>query len=60
MAKQKDSMDGFWERIEAEIRIQKKSKKRIAEKCGFDRKVFYGRRNLSSSYLARLCLELKC
>ena len=58
MARQKDSMDAFWDRVEKEIYLQKKSKKRVAEKCGFDRKTLIGRRNLSTSYLAKLCIEL--
>lgn len=58
MARQKDSMDEFWDRVEKEIYLQKKSKKKVAERCGFDRKVLIYKGNLSASYLARLCVEL--
>lgn len=58
MARQKEDMNDFWERVDAEIRLQKKSKLEVARRCGFDRKKLSDRRNISISFLAKLCEEL--
>lgn len=51
-------INGLWERINGEIYRQNKTKKEIAERCGFDRKILSGYNNLSIPYLALLCREL--
>ena len=51
-------INGLWERINDEIYIQGKTKKDIAERCGFERKVLSGDNNLSIPILALLCKEL--
>lgn len=48
----------FWERVDAEIYSQGRSKKEVASKCGFDRKNLIERRNLSTLFLIKLCKEL--
>ncbi len=49
---------GLWERINDEIWKQNKTKKGIAERCGFERKLLNGYYNISLPNLARLCKEL--
>ena len=51
-------INGLWERINAEIQKQNRTKKDVAEQCGFDRKTLYGYHNLSLPNLAKLCKEL--
>lgn len=51
-------MNGLWERINDEIYRQNKSKKDIAERCGFDRRELTGYYNPSIPYFAILCKEL--
>ena len=51
-------INGLWERINDEIYIQGKTKKDIAERCGFERKTLSGYNNLSIPILALLCKEL--
>lgn len=58
MARQKADLHDFWERVDAEIYSQGRNKKEVAAKCGFDRKNLIERRNLSTSFLAKLCIEL--
>lgn len=48
----------FWERVDAEIYRQKRTKLEVAKCCGFDRKNLSERRNLSTSFLMILCKEL--
>ncbi|RKI87881.1 hypothetical protein D7V94_20170 [Parablautia intestinalis] len=55
-------LDGFWDRLDEEIRRQNKSKKQVAEKCRFGRKTLYRPKNnryMRAVYFARLCVELK-
>ncbi|NBJ93825.1 hypothetical protein [Parablautia muri] len=56
-------LDGFWDRLDEEIRRQNKSKLEIARKCRFNRKTLYrpkqNNRYIRVVYLARLCVELK-
>ena len=58
MARPKVDMHDFWERVDAEIYSQGRSKLEVAKTCGFDRKNLSERRNLSTSFLAKLCIEL--
>lgn len=58
MAKCRNNMDDVWERIDAEIRIQKLSKKEVTNRCGFDRKNLFGHRNMGILYFAKLCKVL--
>ena len=55
-------IDGFWDRLDEEIRKQNKNKKQVAEKCRFDRKILYRpkqtNRYIRVVYFARLCAEL--
>lgn len=51
-------INGVWERINDEIWKQNKTKKDIAEGCGFERRVLGGYNNLSLPILALLCKEL--
>ena len=64
MEKQNNTLiDGFWDRLDEEIRRQNKSKLEIAKKCRFDRKTLYrpkqDNRYIRAVYFARLCVELK-
>lgn len=62
MAKQNfDLIEGFWDRLDDEIRRQNKSKLQIARKCRFDRKTLHRPKNNSYMrvvYFTRLCAEL--
>ena len=53
---------GLWERINQEIYDQNRTKKDIAARCGFDKKLIEGYDdkavNLSLPYLMLLCKEL--
>lgn len=51
-------INGLWDRINDEIYRQNKTKKDIAERCGFERKVLSGYFNISLPNLALLCKEL--
>ena len=51
-------INGLWDRINDEIYRQNKTKKAIAESCGFDRKALFGYNNLSIPIFAMLCKEL--
>jgi len=46
---------GFWDRVNDEIYKQNRTKKNVAEQCGFDRKLLSNYSNLSLPYFARLC-----
>ena len=48
----------FWERVDAEIYAQGRTKQDVAKCCGFDRKNLIDRRNISTFYLTILCKEL--
>lgn len=56
-------LSGFWDRVNDEIRKQHESKKLIAEKCGFNRKILdtpkRNNRYIRVVYFTRLCAELK-
>lgn len=56
-------LDGFWDRVDEEIRRQNKNKKLVAERCRFERKTLYrpkqNNRYIRVVYFARLCVELK-
>ena len=55
MAKQRTLIEGFWDR--ANIAMEGRSKKELAEQIGCDRKTLYGSYGtLSPVYLARLCV----
>ena len=58
MARHKDDISDFWWRVERQLYIQNKTKKEVAIKCGFDRKNLIEKRNLSTSFLMKLCKEL--
>ena len=45
----------IWDRIDEEIRSCKLTKKEVAKKCGFDRKVLSNYSNISVAYLILLC-----
>lgn len=47
-----------WERINAEIKKKKLSKKEVARRCGFERKSLYGNRNIWIVYFSMLCKVL--
>lgn len=51
-------INGLWERINDEIYRQNKTKKDVAERCGFERRALCGYNNLSLPILAKLCKEL--
>lgn len=51
-------INGLWDRINDEIYRQHKTKKDIAERCGFNRKIFFDYNNPSLPILALLCKEL--
>ena len=51
-------IDGLWDRISDEIYRQDKTKKNVAEKCGFSEAVFFEYNNPSLPALALLCKEL--
>lgn len=59
MAKPTVDLQGFWDRVNTEIRLQGRKKTDIAEKCGFDRKILSEKRNMSVSFLGALCKELE-
>lgn len=60
MARQNVTLElhDFWERVDEVIYSQGKNKKRVAAKCGFDRRNLIERRNISTFYFAKLCKEL--
>lgn len=58
MARHKDDISDFWWRVERQLYIQNRTKKEVAIKCGFDRKNLTEKRNLSTSFLIKLCQEL--
>ena len=49
---------GFWDRVDEEIYKQNRTKKDIADQCGFDRKILSSCGNMSLPYFARLCSAL--
>lgn len=51
-------INGLWDRINNEIYRQNKTKKGIAERCGFERRNMYGYNNLALPNFALLCKEL--
>lgn len=51
-------INGLWERINDELRKQNRTKKDVAEQCGFDQKTLHGHYNISIPNLAKLCKEL--
>ena len=51
-------INGLWDRINDEIYRQDKTKKDVAEKCGFSRAVLFEYNNLSLPAFALLCKEL--
>ena len=48
----------FWERVDAEIYRQKRTKQDVAKSCNFDSKILIERRNPSTVFLIRICKEL--
>lgn len=48
----------LWDRINDEIWKQNKTKKGIADRCGFERKTLNGDYNISLPNLVKLCKEL--
>lgn len=58
MAKPKNTIFGLWDRLEDEIYSQGRTKKDVANQCGFDRKLLYSYGNISLVYFARLCSAL--
>lgn len=57
-----DLIEGFWDRVDEEIRKQNKSKLQISKRCRFERKTLYrskqNNRYMRVVYFARLCAEL--
>lgn len=51
-------INGLWDRINDEIYRQDKTKKGVAERCGFERRVMFGYNNLAIPNFALLCKEL--
>ncbi len=51
-------INGLWDRINDEIYKQDKTKKAVAEKCGFERRILLGYNNPSLISFALLCKEL--
>ena len=51
-------MRHMWYRINDTIREQKKTKKDIAIRCGFDRKCLIGENNIAVEKLYKICKEL--
>lgn len=55
-------IDGFWDRLDEEIRKQNKSKSQVAKKCRFSRRILIrpkqNDRYIRVVYFARLCAEL--
>lgn len=51
-------LSDVWTRINGVFSEQKVSKKGIAKKCGFDRKILSSHINITLTYFARLCEEL--
>lgn len=58
MARHKDDISDFWWRVERQLYIQNRTKLEVASKCGFDRKILIEKRNLSTSFMRKLCQEL--
>ena len=55
-------LDGFWDRLDEEIRKQHISKMRLAQICGIDRKILYNpkrsKRYIRLVYFTRICSVL--
>lgn len=54
-------INGFWDRLDDELKKQKRSKSDLARKCGFSRKNLIQNEyhdNLSLPYFVRICAEL--
>ena len=51
-------LSDVWTRIDSVLSEQKVARYKIAEKCGFDRKILCNRSNITLTYFARLCEEL--
>lgn len=55
-------LDGFWDRLDEEIKKYGMSKMQLAERCGFDRKMLYNpkrsNRYIRLVYLVRICSAL--
>lgn len=51
-------LDGFWDRLDEEVKKQNVSKMQLAEKCGFERKNLNGYYNPSLPIFALLCKDL--
>ncbi len=58
MAKPDFVVFGFWDRVDDEIYKQNRTKKDVAEQCGFERKLLSSYSNMSLVYFARLCSAL--
>ena len=55
-------LDGFWDRLDEEIRKRSLNKKLLSKMCGIDRKMLYNpkrsKRYIRLVYLARICSAL--
>lgn len=51
-------INGLWDRINDEIYRQNKTKKDVAKRCGFERRIMFGYNNLAIPNFALLCKEL--
>lgn len=51
-------LSDVWTRIDSVFSERKIARYKIAKKCGFDRKILFGRSNITLTYFARLCEEL--
>ncbi len=56
-------LDGFWDRLDEEIRKRGLDKKRLSQMCGINRKVLYNpnrrKRYINLVYFARICSALR-
>lgn len=57
MAGRKEDISDFGWRVERQLYIQNKTKKDVAARCGFDRKLLIDKRNISTFFLIKLCQE---
>ena len=57
-----DLLDGFWDRLDEEIRKRNISKMRLAQRCGIDKKMLYNpkrsKRYIRLVYFTRICSVL--
>lgn len=56
-------LDGFWDRLDEEIKKRELNKKQLSQMCGIDRKMLYNPkrsvRYIRLVYFARICSALR-